>query len=314
MNFSTEIIERRRKRYERERRTTRQDHPRASGVGECAREIYHQITDWNMKPRHEAPLLQRFQRGKDVENIVIRELIADGWEVTESQLALEIKEDYKGKPLVICTGHIDFDLLDPGSDEAVVVDCKSLHPSVFDRINDAKQFLEMDSFWRKYAYQVPLYMYAKSRQHGMYLIDDCLGHWKCLPLDLDDWLDPCEDALRRCREAKIATIEGEPPGYCKNPKACRECWCRTVGICHPPLYEPNPIKDLGESGISEILDVVESLTDDGKRYERLVKDVKETVKALGPGRFVCGHWAIVCEKKSNGVFVTWKAIKQEVGT
>jgi len=313
------ILGRRDARTDRGRRTSPQDHPRASAVGVCAREVYHQITDWQLRPQPDTTLLHRFQRGNEVESIVVRELLADGFYVhnyLDEQITFEIRENLPEElqshrdsydSFIICRGHMDGRIT--WGDDKPVFEVKSLNPNVWGRIESVRDFFSMGSFWVKYPRQMLLYLYQAAEPFGLFILDDCLGHWKILPVVFDDFLDECEDALRTCRKAAIAARTGAPPPYHDDPTVCLECWARDVGVCSPPLdFTPAKFIELHGASINDDIWTTELNKAERAAFNESDKRIKDTMKLYGPGMYVAGDWLIKCEQKRNGFFVTWKRI------
>jgi len=294
------------RRLESERKTFRQDHPRASSIGECAREIYHQIVDWAMKPPPSIALAARFGRGNDVEKIVTRQLIEEGWDIVEQQLPFEIKEKHprqnsKDDDLIICTGHADLRIAWNGTKP--VGEIKSLNPNVWARIDSIDDFVRMGGFWTRYTNQLPLYCYAHDEPLGLFILDDCLGHRKYLPMILEEHLDECEAALQKCRAAKLGTIAGEPPDFCTDPTACMNCWCREVGVCMPPLdFSGDGVHVLDDAELAADLLRLDELAEDAKERAAIDKRVKTAMKARGAGQYVAGEYLITVKARPRKAY------------
>jgi hypothetical protein len=304
-----EIQGQRRSRVLGAQRGYRQDHPRASSIGNCAREVFYQITQWELKPTHDAELLFRFQRGSDVELIVKRELLGDGHEVVEAQRTFEIKEHVPelGKDLIICTGHIDGRIAHKGIKP--VVEIKSLHPNVWARIETFEDFGRMGSFWARYPRQLLLYCYAHSEPDAMFLLDDCLGHWKLVPAFLEDHMDACERALQIAKTAAVAVETGTEPDFIDDPSECRRCWARQAGVCFPPLdHSADAVQIVNDELVGVDLARTAELREGGEEFNRLVKGIKNQFKARGAGRYLAGDFLVEVEVKSKKTFATWSKV------
>jgi hypothetical protein len=143
----------------------------------------------------------------------------------------------------------------------------------------------------------------------LFILDDCLGHWKILPLILDDWLDECEDALQTCRAGAIAAKTGEPPPFFCDPTWCLECWCREAGVCSPPLdFTPDKFVELHAASIAADIATIELRKDSRIEYEACDKRVKETMKRYGQGKYIAGDWLITVKEQKNGIRTTWKPL------
>lgn len=283
MSLASELSERYAKLYTS--KVFRQDHPRASAIGECAREVYHQIVDWALRPPPSPELLQRFERGSELHKVVARKLLEMGLEFTESERPIEIIED----GLIICTGHVD-GILTIGS-ERFVVEIKSLNPNVWARINSADDFWRMGSFWTKYIRQILLYTHHYNMD-GMFILDDCLGHLKFIPIKMQDWQVPCLDALETCKVAAKAAAKGEPPDDYASPSACAQCWCRAANVCFPPLSCEQTGGVIEDVEVVTSLERMEELKEAAKEYNGLDKVFKADIKVRGAGNYVAGPFVI----------------------
>lgn len=302
----------------------KQEHPRASSITGCAREMYHQIADWPMKPAPPPALRERFRRGHEVEAMVKRRLGDAGWEVVGGQQPFEIVED----GLVIVTGHIDGRLrmgsgLDVSGGEVktvasvyhpgTVFEVKSLHPSVWARIEKLGDFFHMASFWHRYPRQMLAYLWGHGEEHGLLVLDDCMGHLKVIDVNLWDWTDETEALLRQCREVAQGVATKQKPDYTENRKLCIDCWCREVGVCTPAIDFRTPGGVIHDPDMAETLGEMAELREQYKRYQELDKGFKATVKAtIKDGDYVCGDYTVTrkTQQRKNGpaVVTTWNKI------
>lgn len=259
--------------------------PRASSIGECDLEMLNQIRHWDKRPAHDAYLQQRFDRGSAIEKLAVRELNdIEGVEIIESQRSLDIK-DRDGK--VICTGHIDGKIRFNGI--VAVFECKSLNPNIWGRINSIADF-ERFSWMKKYPRQILLYMFATGEEYGLFVIDDCLGHWKVLVIRLEDHMQECEEILTRCRRVVDANEKGIELPTINNPKICRDCWCFKAGLCFPKLdFSQDGMVVLDDTELSEALAVCHEHEDAAEEYAAAEKKVKESFKARGAGDYLVGE-------------------------
>ncbi len=307
-----EIELRRNTRIESSRRISRATCPRASSIDDCARRNYHDIVDWPLAPQASVQLLQRFRRGDEVEKLVKRELLEDGWEIVEGQMPFEYREHIPelGRKIVILTGHCDGRIA-KGSLRPVF-EIKSVNVNVFNRIETVQDFRKMASFWAKYPRQILIYCFAYDEPYGLFILDDCLGHWKILPVVLEDNLDYCEEALQIARAAAVAVELGEPPPFHQDPTVCQECWCRSAGICQPPLdFSDGALKLIENGELAESLDVMYAVRDEAEDYLKRKTAMKRIMKPLGNGKYVIGDHCVDVTTKSNGVYVSWTPLLGE---
>ncbi len=287
----------------------RQDHPRASNVGPCAREIALSVKHWDQKPPPDGHLLQRFDMGIEIERIVIRRLVLAGWDIVEQQQPFEIRESFawgeshKADDVIICTGHADGRIIrDDGTKP--VWEAKSLNPNVWARVNTARDFWNMQGhFWKRYPIQMCLYLYAHSEPLGIFILHDCLGHVKFIPIVLDDWLEETEAALQRCRAATIAKLTGELPDFHDDPSVCQGCWARNVGLCTPPMdFSAGGVNVLEDVELAADLERMEKLREARDEYEGMDKRLKVRMKASGPGQYLAGEFLIDVKEQARAAF------------
>lgn len=306
------IMSRRRASVMADRRLSRQENPRASSIGDCCREIYHQMVDWDARPLPDIELAERFERGNEIERSITMKLIKDGWEFTEQQSPFEIWEEIPelgGKRTIICTGHVDGRIKWEGN--RVPVECKSLHPNVFDRVNSIKDFMQMGTFWARYPRQILLYCYALNEPEGLFIIDDCLGHWKPIPVQMFELADETELALRLARSAKIAKELGTPPPLHPDPTVCAKCWVREAGRCFPALTSSDGVRVVDDFEIEAAMVRMGEIEQFSDEYSSLEKRVKERFKAEGVGSYLSGDFVIVVTAKPRASYDVPDAVKQQ---
>jgi len=276
----------------------RQDHPRASNIGDCDLEIYHQVVDWDRRPLPPPDLQARFEEGIRQERAVIGELVEMGFDVRESQRPFEIK-DRDG--LILCTGHIDGMIHYEG--ENVVFEVKSLDPNVFARIDSVADF-QRYTWARRYPRQIMLYLYARGDPHGLFVVTDCKGHWKLLPVNLEDHLDECESLLQRLRRIVLAIRDHDPGRLmpCGDPEICRGCWCMAAGLCQPDLAGAGQYRPIDDVEIAAALDRMAELAEAADEYRALEKRVKDAFKAAGEGLYIAGDWLVEVRQQQRRTY------------
>lgn len=286
----------------------RQDHPRASSIGECSREIYYQMTEWERRPPPTIELAHRFQRGRDVEKWVTRQLLDDGWDVCETNVPFEIRENLPNYgEQIILTGHCDGRIKWNGAKP--VFDVKSLNPNIWNRVNSIGDFMTMGGFWAHYPRQILIYAYQYNESGGLLLLDDCLGHWKPIPVVLEDYLDETESALRKCKEAKVARLRGSPPPFHHDPAACLKCWAREAGVCFPPMSGGHGIRIIEDAELAEALLVMEQTEEAAKDYEAAKRRTDEQFKALGAGQYIVDDFLVKTKEQAH---TSYPGIPQEL--
>ncbi len=304
------IVDRRMDEMKKDAHPRPQQLPRASAIGDCAREMFYQIAAWQQRPAWDPWLMMRFERGRDIEERIVMPRLAEyGFRVVAGQLALTI-EGRKGQ--VICTGHIDGRL--HWHDIEPVFDVKSLNPNLFERLREVSDLLG-NRWVTKWVTQLLLYMYAHNEVTGFFLIDDCLGHWRAIPVHLNDHLDLCEAALTKCEQVTDAIEVGEPPPYHQDAAVCRDCWAFQSGVCQPPLdLSDEAIKLLQDEQTLEILERMNQLRSDGEEYAALDRKLKELQKKRGVGRYLCGQFLVETSSSSRRAYDVPDEVKEKYAT
>ena len=285
--LAQEIQKRRDEYYAKKARVSRQVCPRASSITSCAREMVLSIKHWDKKTPPDTYLMQRFQEGNDQERKVIRDLMDIGFEVSQGQIPFEIKgRGYR----VIITGHIDGKLRWAGKD--IPFEVKSLNPNIWNQIETADDLNKWD-WTRKYLRQMQIYLYGNNEEEGLFIITDCLGHWKFLPVTFDCL--QMEAILCRCEEV-MDYVEGknetpgELPEFCDDQSICRKCWA-FGSLCQPPINFGEGLQVIDNEDMEETLKRREKLKETSKEYIGLDKEVKAYFKEKS--HCICGNFEII---------------------
>jgi len=278
----TESLERRIEKYPR-------NNPIASDIGECGREMVLSILHWEERGLPSPELKARFERGNLVEDTVLRELSSLGISVRVERQPFEIR-DKKGR--LVLRGKVDGFVKWEHAEYPMEV--KSLDPNVFRQVDSVEDFQRW--IWAsKYPRQLQAYLYANNLEEGFFLLDDCLGHWKLIPVRLD--FAEMEQILQRCERA-VEAVENYRSGvgdltrflpeYHKDPAVCRRCWA-FGRVCTPPA-EYHGLVMADDPEFEHALDRRGELQAAHKEYEALEKAIKERVK--GQDGIVVGAWLI----------------------
>lgn len=275
-----------------ERTAYQRSNPIASDIDPqgCLRRQVYEVTDWQVKPAFDAWVLARFAAGNAEERRAVNELREIGYDISLQQMPFELKTR-DGRTAL--RGRIDgmLDVTLEGVRQQVPLEVKSMNPNVWARIDSA---IDLEKFWwtRKYAHQLQAYLIGNNLEAGLFLLSDCLGHWKLLPVGLD--LDAAEriwsyaESIIAALDAQKAT--GALPAYTDDREQCGRC--PFFGrVCQPPLVNAGATtiedEDL-ESQLARWFD----LKPFAKEYEALDKSVKSTLKDNGAPLAVCGEFAI----------------------
>lgn len=283
-----EILRRRQESLERRIEKYPRTNPIASDIGDCCREMVLSILHWQDRDLPSAELKARFERGNLVEDTVMRELSSLGISVRVERQPFEIRDK---KMRLILRGKVDGFVRWQDADYPMEV--KSLDPNVFRQVESVEDFQRW-TWASKYPRQLQAYLYANNLEEGFFLLDDCMGHWKLIPVKLD--FAEMEQILQRCEQAVecVEAIRAVPdeilllPGYHKDPAVCRRCWA-FGRVCTPPA-EYHGLVMADDPEFEQALDRRGELQTAHKEYESLDKAIKERVK--GQDGVVVGAWLI----------------------
>lgn len=264
-----EIKKRRLWRLEQHAKVSRPTVCRASEIGECDREIFYQITAWNYRPVPEPELQARFDQGKEEHQRIRRDLLEDGFEVLEAEKPFDVK-GRNGKMVLV--GHIDGRIRWEGL--ALPYESKSLIVTLFAQIDCLEDFNKY--LWaRKYPRQIQAYMFGENEEEAVYILDDCLGHRKFFPVQLD--YEQTEKILQRCEYVMDCIEKGNLPPFHKDYSVCRRCWA--LGrVCTPDIQLKEGIEILDDPDIELELKRREELKPSKEEYAALDKHVKDYFK------------------------------------
>jgi len=296
-----EIVTRREAAVSRRIEAYPRNNPVASDLGPCAREMTLAMTHWQVKPPLSVELKERFDRGNAIEDLVLNELATLGIRVRVDRKAFEIK-DTKGR--VVLRGRLDgFAEFDR---QQFPMEVKSVDANVFRRIETAADF---DRFpWaRKWPRQLQSYCYAENFEAGFFLLDDCMGHWKLVPVYLD--FEEMEQILRRCEAAVEHRDAGTLPDFIDDVGACNRCWARGR-VCFPPRLGADGLRVLDDAELEALLVRREALREAAHEYEGVDKAVKAAVK--GRTDLLVGDFLVTGKEITRKSYVVkegsyWKA-------
>lgn len=291
-DLCAEIQARRRQKYEVRTKPYPRSNPIASDISDCVRETVLGITNWQDRPDFPVEAVERMERGNQIENMALRELMELGYSVRVDMQAFELK-DKKGR--IINRGKID-GFIGVGR-KNIALECKSMTPNVYSRINSQEDFDEY-AFFRKYPRQLQAYLLANNLEEGMWLIDDCLGHWKLIPCRLD--YERAEKILQHVEAAVEHIANGTLPDYHYDPAYCLKCWA-FKRVCTPPFFGGEGMKMINDPEFADKLARREALDQAATEYDHLDKEIKETLKeAMKNGdNWIIGDFLVEAKEKSR---------------
>ena len=184
-----EIVQTRTRELSKKITRYQRKNPILSDISDCNRQIVYSILNWKDRPLHNATLQSRFDIGNLLEREIIIELERLGFHVMLSQMPVAVTDRNKN---ILATGKIDG--LIRYEDKKIPFEIKTMNPNIFNSIKSIEDF-EKKPHLRKYIRQLQMYLFGQNAEEGLFLLTDCLGHWKILPMYLD--YGACELILKR---------------------------------------------------------------------------------------------------------------------
>jgi len=297
-----------RRERERDAGPSPQAHIRASGLDWCARAMFYDVARWQERPAFAPEVVARLQRGRDIERALTVRLLDAGLPIEESQRHVELRDE-DGR--VLLTGHIDGVIRWRGV--KVIYEVKSVHPNLWGRLRTVDDLLHDAYCWR-WVLQMLAYLHAYGRRAGLFILDDCLGHQRFLPL----WRDRLEGVWRRLLEAlrvAVRAIErGTPPPQHGDPAHCQRCRWREAAVCMPALAADagETLRLLASEELERALLEREELEPQYRAYQAASRVIDAATKPLSPGRYLCGPFQIrLSEHERAGYWVRAAKIKRK---
>jgi ferredoxin len=262
----------------------------ASGLGDCLRERYYSICEYESKPSPDEWLMARFEEGNEQERRILVKLLSNGFDIVDNQHRFEIK-DREGR--VILSGRIEGKIKFQG--KYYPFEIKSMNPNIYAGIDTLDDFAKY-SHTKKYPKQLQSYMFSENVDEGFFIITDCLGHFKIIPVYLD--YNMMEQELQNCTIVMNHVWEGIPPQFTSDRSLCRKCWaCKTV--CFPSADFGEGVTVMDEPELALDLKRRDELDVQRKEYEAIDKRVKERLKESPGLHAICDKWEIEVTKKSQ---------------
>ena len=254
--------------------------PIASDLGECAREYVLAMTSWQDRLAFPPELIARFARGRLIEDATLRELSALGITVRAERRPFEIK-DKRGR--VVLRGRVDGFV--EWERTQYPMEIKSVNPNLFRGLRTVDD-LRRSPFMARWPRQLWAYCYAHDEEAAFFLLDDCLGHWRLIPVALD--YGEMEAILQRCEAAVEHRDAGTLPEYHPDPDVCRRCWAYGRA-CFPPAARPGYLAT-DDPELEAKLERWAALRAGRDEWEDLDEEIKAAVK--GKDGLVIGRWLV----------------------
>jgi CRISPR/Cas system-associated exonuclease Cas4 (RecB family) len=258
--------------------------------------MVYAVTNWQDRGSFTPDLIERFERGSAIEELARRELRELGYSIKEERQPFEIR-DYRGR--LLARGIVDGFLVKNRDDYPFEI--KSLHPNIFNRIHTMEDF-DRYVFFRKYPRQLLTYMYQYNREQGFFLLDDCLGHWKPIPVRLD--YEKMERVLKQLEEVAVHLENKTQPDFHPDPTVCTKCtWFKRV--CTPPWSAGEGISVIEGVELEAMIRRREELDAAATEWGSIDKKLKETFKAMGirdDRNYMIGDFLLTAKKYSRKAY------------
>ncbi len=261
---------------------------RASQLGhECVRYHVYERTRWQEKSLHGVGLQMVFDMGREIEEIVLKELREAGFQIHEGQRAFSWPE-------YGITGSIDGMIIMDG--EAIPLEIKSASPFAYDSINSVEDIKKHKyPYMRRYLSQVTLYCLMSNKDRAVLLFKNKVsGALKEIWVPLDYELG--ETLLKRAEAINAHVAAGTIPDRITDERICEDC--PFLHICIPD-HIGREVEILDDGELVELLTRQEELKPIKKEYEEIDSTLKK--KLEGRDKLMVGPFYITgkyVEKKS----------------
>lgn len=277
------------------RQPSNQPYVYLSGIHTCARNLFYLMTEGEKRPEIDPYVLGLFESGQEQEAWVKRKLLTFGLEMLRAGDEVLIKYNGPVKELrgqLIGKGKIDGEFLlvdELTGPKGVLIpgEVKSMGENMFKRLNTVDDLLDY-VHTEKYIRQLLTYMYGRERENGIFVITDCRGHLKPIPVFLHNHLEIAEQALRAMERAWEAKASGQAPERIAfHSKICGKC--DFAPICLPETVvggEVEAIEDPELEGlIARYLELEPAEKEAGELWDEIKDAFKHRPRAVVGQRF-----------------------------
>lgn len=255
-------------------------------VHDCDRRNFYSLAEGDQRRKWDPFVQAKMDAGKARELSIKRELLDLGYEPMMAGEVLEIKD---AAGVVLARGRTDLSLQSPSNfRNSVVVEVKCMQTFMWSAITTWRDLLR-NSFTRKYVRQLMLYMKARKLTEGLFLIDDFQGHWKLLPVKIDD--DFIADAVKKINTATAARATGVAPE--RIPYDHDLCGrCDFAHVCIPDIHQDPRIKIVDNAALAKHLEIRDANYESWQKVEKANASVKKFFEGVKEGAFTIGNFII----------------------
>lgn len=281
-----DILERRKTTLLTERgQSYPRSNPILSDISDCDRQIAYGVTNWKDREEPDVELLARFEAGNVQEREITTKLIAMGYKVTLQQQPVEVKgRDGQLLARGKVDGFITYNTI------KIPFEIKSMNPNVYNMV-DAYEDFQRKPWLRKYPRQLQMYLLGNNCEFGLFILTDCLGHWKIIPVALS--YEEGEAILQRLERVHQHLKTGTSPDRIDyRADICGQC--PFAFICLPDVMRAQAIV-LTDADTLTMLDEREKLKPAHSAYEEVDKTLKGKIKASKVTKAIAGDWVITAK-------------------
>lgn len=296
----------------------------ASDLGDCDRALALAVLAWQVRPPLPPGALERMEQGNEQERIVLRQLMAEGWDIAEGQSPVEIRSR-DGKTLLL-RGYIDGRLMWPVEGRRplrIPIEIKDTSFPNFMRWRTVDD-LRVDRWARKWWRQTQVYLLALGEPWGLILLTH-RGERRPIPIPLD--YDAAEKILQRLeRSVEVRGALAHEPletldaglttldvPFLGDRRGCLSCDFHRR-VCFPPT--PGGDGTLGDTIVlddecASLIARERALAAAAKEHATLERRIEKLVPRGSHGHagdwIITGHWEEQrSSKEPGGVRKIWK--------
>lgn len=242
-----------------------------SDISECDRQMVYGVLNWQERAMFNEEVQARLNEGNEQERKVVSELLGMGFKVILAQQPVEIK-GIGG--VMLARGRIDgFIEIDRAT--RFPFEIKSMNPNIFNAIKTLDD-MSKKPYQRKYIRQLQMYMFGNNVEQGLFILTDCLGHWKLLPVYLD--LGECEAILQRLERAYKGIQSKTYPNRIPYDSSICDMCPFSLTCLQDVLNKPAELIDNKE--FETTIDRMLELKPISKEYGELYDKIKTTTKGI----------------------------------
>lgn len=269
-SVADEIIKRRKAELAKKITAYPRNYPYLSDIGECDRQMTYGVTHWQERALPDEDLQARFDAGNLQEREIIRELEGLGFKISLSQMPVEVRG--RGG-ILLSRGKVDGFIEYEG--HKIPFEVKSMNPNIFESIKDVSDF-QKRPYLRKYIRQLQMYMFGNNVEQSIFILTDCLGHWKILPLYLS--LEECEQILQRLERVHFHLAARTLPDRVPYDRdICGKC--PFAVRCLPDILN-KPAEMINNPQVEADITRHEELAPLSSEYKRLHEKLKDTFEGV----------------------------------